>query len=117
MANDFTSTSVFGGTRGYLEWVRCLSKGKIIAPVWLADDGLSIKGANKGVGGDTSQMILDRVQSVIDMGVDVCIVDSGGNDITTESFETIVDNIQKTFDALLDAGIFVISLAIHPFGS
>lgn len=117
MANTWDTTKNNGDARGYMEWLNTLTAGRVEYVTWLNEERTALLGSNKGVGGDKSEDILARVDSIVRMRPDICVVDIGGNDMTTIPYEDMVANTELVFELLLNAGILCISMAVHSKGA
>jgi len=67
-----------------------------------------------GVSGDTFQMMLDRIGTVIAANPDYVIVEGGSNNIAVDSFETMRDTWRAIVTTLRAAGITPIVLPMPP---
>lgn len=113
-ATSWNAEYIKNDARGYMSWVNVLTNQRFYYATWPNDDASFFKGSNKGVSGQYSWEILDRVDDVINMGVDVCIVQNSTNEMASHSFETIIETTQKIYEAFYKAGIFVIALGVLP---
>lgn len=113
-ATDWGAEKMENDSRGYMTWLNALSGQRFYYATWPSEDGTEFYGSNKGVSGQFSHEILARVHDVIGMGVDICIVQNGTNDLSSVDYETVISNTKALYDQLLEAGIFVVALAILP---
>jgi lysophospholipase L1-like esterase len=94
-----------GAARGYWSHANMLLRNRLLLL------------ANAGVGGNTTAMILARVGSdVLPYSPGVCVVQGGGNDITTDaaSTSTIIANLTAIYQQLGQAGILVVATTVLP---
>lgn len=99
------------GPSSYATWASLLSGGRIRML------------ANKGVGGETSTQILARVDDVIALSPDWCLVMMGTNDMTgyaaapAATLATLKSNIEAAERQLRGVGINVVLCTILPNGT
>lgn len=92
-------------SRGFISWANIILNGR-----------LEFVG-NLGVSGDTTAMILARVQSAIAVRPDVCTVLGGANDITTGvNPDVTIANLKVIYATLRAAGITVLAMTVTPAG-
>lgn len=108
-ANNYSPTNPqINSSHGYMTWANILSDHRLLFPRW-----------NFGVGGDKSADLLARLNAVIAVKPDYCVVEIGGNDVLNSniSASTTISNLKTIWDRLYSAGIFVIAIPIPPRGS
>lgn len=91
---------------GYLSWAEILSGGRLISPAEF----------NFGVSGERSDQMLARVGRVVAARPDICVVFGGVNDLPTLTAAQTIRNLERIYDRLRDAGIFVVAVPPIPAG-
>lgn len=113
-STNFNAEYIKNDARGYMSWLNVLSGQRFYYAVWPNEDGSFFHGSNKGVSGQFSWEILSRVDDVINMGVDVCIVQNSSNEMGSDTYENIISNCEKIIERFNSAGVFVISVSVLP---
>lgn len=99
------STTKFSSQLGYWTHAAVLTKKRFICP----------PSNNFGVFGETTAQILARVNQVIAVAPDICVVEGGTNDLSSDiDAATIVGNLVSIWTALTKAGISVVATTILP---
>lgn len=92
-------------SNGYLTWANVLLGQRL----WFEPS------LNFGVGGETAEECLARVDTVIAASPDICVVLAGTNDRTrAQTYAQTVTALQSIYDALIDAGILVVAITVAP---
>lgn len=112
-------------SRGFLNWAQVLNPGLFTFDVWYdptsrpgwepgaVGSSVFFRGANAGVGGQTSAQILARKEFLLNnIDVDVVVISTGTNSMSTDTKETICAQRDATVDFFLKAGKKVILLPI-----
>ena len=71
---------------------------------------------NFGVGGDTTAMVLARIQSVLNSDAGIVVLLAGTNDRSSTDAATSIANLEQIVKQLTDAGLWVILIAELPSG-
>lgn len=120
-----SSLKMSSWSRGFLNWALTLNPGLFTFDVWYdasvrpgweptgAGSTVSFRGANAGVGGQTSAQILARHRYLIDnVDCDIVVISAGTNDMASVAADTIAANRQALVDAFIAAGKLVILLPV-----
>lgn len=112
-------------SRGFINWAQVLNPGMFSFDVWFDQTSrtgwepsgpgstVGFRGANAGVGGQTSAQILARYSYLVDsIDCDIVVVSAGTNDMTSVAADTIAANRQAMVDAFIAAGKLVILLPV-----
>jgi hypothetical protein len=91
-------------TDGYMSWFRVLANQRFIHR----------PEHNFGVSGDTFQMMMDRIDDVIAVSPDYCVVLGGANNFASDTFETIVAAWLEIVVKLRRSGIIVVVMPAPP---
>ena len=113
-AQDFSAVKMENEAKGYMTWVNALMGQRFYFANWPNNDGSFFNGSNKGVSGQKSDAILARIDSVIRMGVDICIVQNSTNEMSSDSYENIISNTTLMYERLRAVGILVVILGVLP---
>lgn len=127
--HNHTANSLFklsSWSRGFINWAQVLNPGLFTFDVWYdatvrqgweptgPGSTVSFRGANAGVGGQTSAQILDRHRYLLDsVDCEVVVISAGTNDMASVPAETIARNRQMLADAFIAAGKLVILLPVQ----
>ena len=106
-------TYMYKESRSPLDWWNVLTGNSLNMDVYLdSSDPLSrgFSGANFGVSGEDSTQILARIQTVIAKKPDICIVQSGSNNVGSVS--TVIADVKSTMLQLYTAGILGVYMGI-----
>jgi lysophospholipase L1-like esterase len=103
------------GFPGYADWSQFTSRGKFYGKA-VGSNGLGPTGWNQGVVGNTTAMLITRIQNVIDEAPKLVVLLVGTNDIGAGglSASTITTNLRTIINALKAAGIKVLVITILP---
>lgn len=108
-----SGTTLYRSSRSYMDWWNILTGNSLNMDVFLdAADPLSrgFSGANFGVSGETSTQVLARIQTVIAAKPDVCVVQSGSNNVGYPT--TVIADVKSTMLQLYNAGIVGVFIGI-----
>jgi lysophospholipase L1-like esterase len=120
-----SSLKLSSWSRGFINWSQVLNPGLFTFDVWYdatvrpgweptgAGSTVSFRGANAGVGGQTSSQIVARHRYLIDnTDYDIIVISAGTNDMASVAADTIAANRQALVDAFIAAGKLVILLPV-----
>lgn len=112
-------------SRGMLNWANALNPGLCVFDVWYDPKSypgwepgapgstVYFRGANAGVGGQTSKQILDRKEFLVkNVDVDLVVISTGTNSMSGDSVADIIKWRDETVDYYLKAGKTVILLPV-----
>lgn len=105
-------------SRSWMGWWNAFTGNALNIDTYInASDPLSrgFSGANFGVSGQTSTQILTRVPDVIAKNPDICVLQSGSNNVSSVS--TVLDDVKASITLLYAANILPVYLAISFRGS
>lgn len=108
-----SGASLSGQSRSWMNFWNAFTSNSLNSDVFLdsADPlGRSFSGANFGVSGESSTLILARIPDVIAASPNVCVLQSGSNNVSSVS--TAISDIQASIIQLLSAGILPVYLSI-----
>ncbi len=91
---------------GYMHWAKQHSGQRVVFKVE----------NNFGVGGDTTAMVLARIQSVLNSDAGIVVLLAGTNDRSNTDSATSIANLEQIVKQLTDAGLWVILIAELPRG-
>lgn len=114
----FSSTTLTRTNRSWMGWWNTFTGGALnIDDFYNASDPLSrnYSGSNFGVSGQDSTQILNRVSAVISSQADICVIQSGSNNVTAPT--TVIADVKASIDLLYAAGILTVYLGISNRGS
>lgn len=113
---DFSNASqrISVTERNYLEWWNIFSRHSLNMDVFIdPTDPLlrGFRGSNFAVSGETSTEIKSRIENVIKVAPDICILQSGSNNITDPV--TVLADVKETVYRLYQAGIITVWMSVN----
>ncbi|MCK5554828.1 MAG: SGNH/GDSL hydrolase family protein [Alphaproteobacteria bacterium] len=109
-----SGTILYKESRSWTDWWNILTGNSLNMDVYLdATDPLSrgFSGANFGVSGEDSTEILARIPDVIAVKPDVCLVQSGSNNVGSPA--TVIADVKASMLLLYNAGILGVYMGIN----
>ena len=113
-----SGTTLYKESRSWTDWWNILTGNSLNMDVYLdASDPLSrgFSGANFGVSSEDSTDILARIPDVIAAKPDVCLVQSGSNNVNAPT--TVIADVKASMLLLYNAGIIGVYMGISFRGS
>lgn len=108
------TTQIATNNRAWVEWWNILSRQSLNVASFINPSdplGRGFSGANFGVSGQTSTTIRNRVGDVIKAQPDICLVQSGTNNVTDVS--DVIRDVKETLTEIAKAGIIAVYMSIN----